>query len=107
MRFRKIYRETITTAIIIVCFFVLLGGILAGAIINENNRIDSGVIVDKHMDSGGSALNSDIHGSHYRNYPPSYRFTIEGRKNGEIVQYTFEVSEEEYNAYKIGDQYNR
>ncbi len=107
MMLRKISPATILATITIVCCFSLFACMLAGAIINENNSIDSGVIVDKRMKSGGSALNSDVNGTHYRNNPPSYIFTIEGRKDGKVVQYTFEVSEEEYKAYKIGDRYNR
>ena len=42
-----------------------------------------------------------------RSYPPSYSFTIRGEKDGEVVEYTFEVSAEEYGAYKIGEVYHR
>lgn len=101
----------ITFKVLHLLIYILIGSIflmiIVGGIMNENNRIDSGVIVDKRMDSGGARLNSDKHGSHYYNDPPSYHFTIEGRKDGKVVQYTFEVSEEEYKEYKIGDQYSR
>lgn len=79
----------VLTAIVIATITVALGS----AIENEANRIDSGVIVDKHMDAG-------------RAYS-SYSFTIRGEKGGEIVEYTFEVTAKEYAAYKIGDQYHR
>ena len=37
----------------------------------------------------------------------AYRFTIAGEKNGRSVQYTFSVTEDEYDRYKIGDWYTR
>ena len=80
---------------------------LVGAIENESNRIDSGVIVDKDMDAGGTYYSSDKNGGHMRSHPPSYNFTIRGEKDGEVVEYTFEVSAEEYDAYKIGEVYHR
>ncbi len=91
------------TAFVIVMFTAILGG----AIENESNRIDSGVIVDKDMDAGGTYYSSDKNGGQMYSYPPSYSFTIRGEKDGEVVEYTFEVAAEEYAAYKIGDQYYR
>lgn len=91
------------TAFVVVMFTAILGG----AIENESNRIDSGVIVDKYMDAGGTYYSSDKNGGYMRSYPPSYNFTIRGEKDGEVVEYTFEVSAEEYDAYKIGEVYHR
>lgn len=91
------------TAFVIVIFTAILGGTIE----NESNRIDSGVIVDKYMDAGGTYYSSDKNGGHMRSYPPSYSFTIRGEKDGEVVEYTFEVSAEEYGAYKIGEVYHR
>lgn len=93
----------VLTAIVIATITVALGG----AIENEANRIDSGVIVDKHMDAGGTYYGSDKNGGHMYSYPPSYSFTIRGEKDGEVVEYTFEVSAEEYGTYKIGEVYHR
>ncbi len=93
----------VLTAIVIATITVALGD----AIKNEANRIDSGVIVDKDMDAGRTYYSSDKNGGHMHSYPPSYSFTIRGEKGGEVVEYTFEVTAEEYAAYKIGDQYHR
>lgn len=93
----------VLTAIVIATITVALGS----AIENEANRIDSGVIVDKYMDAGRTHYSSDKNGGHLYSYPPSYSFTIRGEKDGEVVEYTFEVAAEEYAAYKIGDQYYR
>lgn len=80
-------------------------GIIGSAIANEGNRIDSGIIVDKYMDPGGAYFVSDKTGGRMHSYPASYHFTIRGEKDGEEVEYTFEVSESEYGAHKIGDEY--
>lgn len=93
----------VLTAIVIATIAVALGE----AIENESNRIDSGVIVDKYMDAGRTHYSYDKNGGHLYSYPPSYSFTIRGEKDGEVVEYTFEVAAEEYAEYKIGDQYHR
>ena len=98
------YIAAIVLTLIIVAMFATMIGM---AITNENNRIDSGIIVNKHMDAGGTYYSSDKNGGHMRSYPPSYSFTIRGEKDGEVVEYTFEVTAEEYNAYKIGEVYHR
>ena len=95
-------------AVLIICAVVaLIGAAIVGNIMNEQNRIDSGIIVDKYMDAGGTYYSSDKNGGHMRSYPPSYSFTIRGEKDGEVVEYTFEVTAEEYGAYKIGEVYYR
>lgn len=86
--------------------FVIVGLIVSGYV-NETNRIDNGVIVNKWMDAGGTYYNSDKNGGRFRSYPATYYFTIQGEKDGETVDYTFEVTAEEYEAYKIGDEYRR
>ena len=93
----------VLTAIVIATITVAL----ADAIENKSNRIDSGVIVDKYMDAGGTYYSSNKSGGHMHSYPPSYSFTIRGEKDGEVVEYTFEVSAEEYDTYKIGEVYHR
>lgn len=93
----------VLTAIVIATITVALGS----AIENEANRIDSGVIVDKYMDAGRTHYSSEKNGGHLYSYPPSYSFTIRGEKDGEVVEYTFEVSAEEYDTYKIGEVYHR
>ena len=45
---------------------VMVTAILGGTIENESNRIDSGVIVDKYMDAGGTYYSSDKNGGHMR-----------------------------------------
>lgn len=92
---------TVTVTVIVFVAIIAMG------ISNESQKIDEGVIIDKQYHPGY------IHSSHSSNQtvvqsvPPRYVFTIEGEKNGEIVQYYFEVTPEEYNKYQLGDWYER
>lgn len=104
MRYSAI--EIIVFIAFAVCILFMVA-LLCGAFINATNEIDAGIIVDKMYDAGGAYFSADKHGGRYYDTPPSYRFTIEGEKNGKTVKYTFEVTEDEYNAYKIGDWYER
>ena len=61
---------------------------IASSIINEYNKIDSGIVVDKH---------------HTESTTPPTRFS--GEKNGKTVEYAFNCSEDEYDSYDIGDKY--
>lgn len=92
---------------LIVVVVAMIGGACTAIVENKSNRINSGVIVDKYMNAGGTYYSSDKNGGHMHSYPPSYSFTIRGEKAGEVVEYTFDVTAEEYAAYKIGDQYQR
>lgn len=97
----------IVTIVLFAVVAVTITAFIDFEIENANNRIDSGIIVDKQMDAGGMYYSSDKNGGRMHSYPPSYRFTIRGEKDGEVVEYTFEVSAEEYDAYKIGEVYDR
>ena len=85
----------------------LIGAGIFFSIQNASNEIDCGVIVDRDYDSGYAYFSSDKYGGHMNSYTDTYTFTIEGEKDGETVRYTFEVTEQEYNSYKIGDWYER
>lgn len=102
--------EWFVKVIIAFIFVVLIGTFVVGiasTVLNESNKISNGVIVDKWMDEGGTRYSSNKDGGHMYSYPPSYHFTIEGDKDGKTVEYSFSVSESDYNAYKIGDEYSR
>lgn len=93
-----------------VIWLVVLGLLVFayGSIIsNANNKINAGVITDKQYYAGGTYYSSDKNGGHMRSDPPQYWFTIRGEKDGETVEYSFEVTETEYNQYKIGDWFER
>lgn len=81
-------------ATIITAFLVYI----TGAGINSINSISEGKIVDKHI---GLITDQKVF------CPKTYHFTIEGEKHGKTVRYTFEVTENEYTTYRIGDWYER
>lgn len=85
--------ENIITSILIgiVVLAVAIG--LIGKISNEMNEISAGFIIDR-------CVNTGIGGT-------ACYLTIEGSLNGKTVNYRFEVTEEEYCRYKIGDYYER
>lgn len=99
--------DTVLGIIIILLCAGVLGLIIAVGVQNEMNEIDSGIIVDKDYTTGYTSYSSDKNGGHAYSTPAKFKFTIEGEKDGETVQYTFEVTEEEYQRYKIGDYYER
>ena len=81
----------------VILFVVVLAALAAaivGAASNALCEIDCGIIVDKHI----STINRKV---------PVCRFTIEGYKYGIAVQYTFAVTEYEYDQYSIGDYYDK
>lgn len=80
--------------LVITAFIVFV----VGAVINDINSIGEGVIVGKYIDS---ITNQNVFRA------KAYYFTIEGEKRGKTVRYTFEVTEGEYEAYKVGDWYKR
>lgn len=94
-------------AIIIIAIVGILGTLIFSAVSNHRNKIDEGIIVDKQYTAEYTHYSSDKNGGHFYKVPDSYSFTIEGKKDGETVKYTFEVTKEEYNRYKIGDYYKR
>lgn len=100
----------VVNTFVVIIFIVVIGLFavaIVGGVLNESNKISNGIIVDKWMDEGETRYSSGENGGHMYSYPPSYHFTISGDKDGKIVEYSFSVSESDYNAYKIGDEYRR
>lgn len=96
------------TRLLITCVVVaIIGAAIVVGVVNEQNRIDAGIIIDKHMSPGGTYYSANKNGGQMHSYPASYSFTILGEKDGETVEYTFNVTADEYIAYKIGDEYRR
>lgn len=79
----------LTAAIAIIGVLCL---ILTMAIRNECNKISQGTVVSKDYTPG-------------RYTAESFTITIEGEKDGKVVEYTFAVPESEYTMYNIGDWY--
>lgn len=96
------------TVLIIFAVIILIGAVIAGMVINEANRLSEGIIVDNL--SEGIIVDKRfsparfIDGSYY---PSTYRFTIAGEKGDKSVRYSFSVTKDEYDRYKIGDWYKR
>lgn len=99
------------TSLAMTIMFALAVGLIAAAVVstiaNEANAIDAGIIVDKWYNAGSTHFSANKNGGSYYSHPASYYFTIRGEKNGKTVEYSFEVTAEEYDAYKIGEAYRR
>ena len=103
----KIDFTHIIAVLIVAVVIFMMGTAFYSVIQNDLNKIDCGVIVDTDYSYGYTRYTSDKHGGHMYSYPDTYTFTIEGEKDGKTVRYTFEVTEQEYNRYRIGDWYER
>lgn len=94
--FEDIFINTLLVVVIVIGILCI-----ASWIINEHNKIDSGIVIDKH--------HTRAHTTPTRfgmiRHSESYKLTIKGEKNDKTVEYTFDCSEEEYDSYDIGDKY--
>ena len=76
---------------------------------NANNRITEGFVVDKQYRAAYTTTTYSGTGENRiaipRRHPERYIFTIEGNKDGETVQYTFDVTASQYEQYSIGDYF--
>ena len=88
---------TVIEIIIAAVIVIVLVAIIGGALLNEKNKISEGTVVDRIYEAGYMTDNGYRH--------PKCKLTIEGEKNGKLVQYTFEVPESEYVQYQVGDHY--
>lgn len=110
--------------LIIVLFVSLLVGVLflkGAMLLRENfpedyarqsqveNSMKEGIVVDKQRVQSYSYTSTVYIGNApviIPTYVPGYTsLTIEGEVNSEKVKKTVNVSEEEYNSYKVGDTY--
>lgn len=96
---------------VIAIVVLLITALIIGDMYNEGNRITSGIIVDKEYNTayGYSSANANDSTFRYDQYyrPAEYRLCIEGEKDGRLVRYWFEVPEDEYAKYQVGDFYTR
>lgn len=100
--------EVIAIITIIAIVATIIYGVILGCL-NEQNRITEGTIVDKSYTAERIITQYRIVGGTRKPYinkePAHYRFQLEGEKNEIIVKYWLEVSEHDYNVYRIGDYY--
>lgn len=78
---------TLIELTIVVAIIGVLCLICYPAFKNESNKISYGTVVSKDYT------------------PESFTITIEGEKDGKVVEYTFNVPESEYTMYEVGDWY--
>ena len=102
--------DFIIALILIVCAALIVVYIILG-VVNASSEIDEGILIDKHYTAQYVTYNNVNTGESNImipvTHPERYSFTIQGEKNGETVEYTFSVTEDEYPQYNIGDYYRR
>lgn len=110
-RIKSFSLEDVIIALILIVSAALIVVAIISAVINASNEITEGVLIDKHYTASHvTYTNVNTGKSHVMipvTHPERYSFTIQGKKNGETVKYTFSVTEDEYSQYKIGDYYKR
>ena len=90
---------TISCVVAAILVIAVIAAVAVSSINNASNEIFAGIIIDKYI-SGGYYVRG------YK-FPKAWNFVIQGTKDGETVNCRFEVTEEEYDRYKIGDYYER
>lgn len=97
------FRDNALTIIVAVVITAVLVVILGCYFANLKNKISEGTVVDKSYTAGWTSSGTGDTPSRY--HPPRCELTISGEKNGEYVEYTFDVPEAEYVMYNVGDHY--
>ena len=97
------FRDNLMEIIVVLVIISVLGVIVFACLKNESNRISEGTVVDKNYTSAWTSAGSE--NSPPRYHPAECTLTISGEKNGEYVEYTFDVPESEYVMYNVGDHY--
>lgn len=91
---------------------IAMAGMIVSIIVNEGNRITSGIVVDKQFNPSYSYADVSWSGQgnsryYYDQRSDRYSICIQGEKDGKTVRYWFSVTEEEYIMFHIGDYYSR
>ena len=94
---KKFKGFTLIELIVVMVIISVLCVICSLTIKNKSNKISSGTVVSKDYSPARRSSKSYI--------PESFTITIEGEKDGKIVEYTFNVPESEYIMYNVGDWY--
>lgn len=102
--------DLILGLIIFIIIAILIISIV-GIFYNASNSIDEGTVIDKNYRAAYNTVNT-IHTGKSTvlipvNHPESYTLTIQGEKDGRTVEYTFNITEQEFFQYKIGDYYKK
>lgn len=99
----KWFNDHIIEIIVIMIIIVITACTIIVACINESHRISEGTVVDRDYSAGYTSAATKDRPAVY--HPPRCTLTISGMKDGEEVEYTFDVPEVEYAKYNIGDHY--
>ena len=99
MRDRLLDILGIICAIMLVAYLVFIAFAFNFMIQNNKNEIQSGRVIDKYYTPGCVTK--------YGYQDERYTICIEGYKNGEIVNFWFEASADEYGKYEVGDVMTR
>lgn len=99
MRDRLLDVLGIICAIMLVAYLVFIAFAFNFVIQNNKNEIQSGRVIDKYYTPGRVTK--------YGYQDERYTICIEGYKNGEIVNFWFEASADEYGKYEVGDVMTR
>ena len=99
----------IVIVFVVALMIALIGAGVYGAIQNEKNAIPAGTIVEKYHrpERIESTTNAKTGHTSITRHPAIYRFQLRGEKDGVMVDYWTDVSEEDYFKYRIGDWYVR
>lgn len=97
------FRDNFIEIIVALVIVSVLGVIVFVCLKNESNRISEGTVVYKDYTSAWTSAGTENSPARY--HPAKCTLTISGEKNGEYVEYTFDVPESEYVMYNVGDHY--
>lgn len=99
------------TGITIVAILGVIICMIISCIMNAANKINEGIVVDKNYCAEYVTYTYSSSGDNKimipHTEPESYSLTIQGEKNGKTVEYSFNVPEQEYFQYNIGDYYRK
>lgn len=93
------FRDNFIEIIVALVIVSVLGVIVFACPKNESNRISEGTVVYKDYTSALTSAGSENSPARY--HPAKCTLTISGEKNGEYVEYTFDVPESEYVMYNV------
>lgn len=103
---------TAVEIVVIIAIIAIIAAIIIpiiGSILNEQNRITEGVIIDKSYTAEKVITKyktaGDIKIPYTSKESAHCYFQLEGEKDEVMVRYWLEVSEQDYNSYRIGDYY--
>lgn len=90
---------------LIIVIFAAAGLGIYSATANENNRVSSGIVIEKDYNAAYTTIQHINQIPMYLHHDEAWYFVIQGEKNEKTVEYRFEVDETTFNKYNVGDKY--